>query len=231
MPRQPEEVQLAWHIYADDNSDFIPGNNWQSEAGTGGFARGNSNWLTGWLDPRLANNPDNTNALLFLDPRWSSLGSYVAMARVYCCPASRLEPKEGPAYYPLARTLSMSGWMGYNSTAFSPGFQVFRKTTDLARLSGSDAMVFIEERDDSIDDGYFALGMATPQLANFPAGFHNGSGAVTFADGHAQIHRWRSAEVLAPQQSFTETVKHEFQTVSPNNPDLVWLRAHGTNPL
>jgi prepilin-type processing-associated H-X9-DG protein len=224
-----KQVQLAWQMYAGENHEFIAGNNWQSEAGTGGIPRGNLNWLTGWLDPRQANNADNTNTLLFLDPQWSSLGPYVTAAKVYRCPASRLTPQEGAAFYPLARTLSMSGWMGYNSTQFDPGYQVFHKTTDLLRLSASDALVFVEERDDSIDDGFFAIDMVAQQLANFPSAFHAGSGAVTFADGHAEIHRWRSPEVLVPQQSVVATAKREFLAVAANNPDLVWLRAHATN--
>ncbi len=226
-----KQVQLAWQMYADENREFIAGNNWQSEAGTGGFTRGNLNWLTGWLDPRQANNTDNTNALLLLDPQWSSLGSYVASAKVYRCPASRVNVREGAEFYPLVRTLSMSGWMGYNSTLFNSGYQLFRKTTTLARLAASDALVFVEERDDSVDDGYFAIDMATPQLVNLPSGFHNGSGAVTFADGHSETHRWRSSEILISQQSGVPAVKHEYQSVSANNPDLLWLRAHATNPL
>ena len=138
--------------------------------------------------------------------------------------------KEGNGYYPVVRTISMSGWMGYNSTLWNQGYQLFRKTTDLVKLSPSDALVFIDERDDSIDDGYFAIDMVVQQLANFPAGYHAGSGAVTFVDGHAEIHRWRSPEVLVRQQSGVEQVKHEFLPVSPDNPDLVWLRAHATNP-
>jgi len=116
-----------------------------------------------------------------------------------------------------------------NSIQWNTGYQVFQKTTDLVRLSPSDALVFIDERDDSIDDGYFGINMEADQLVNFPAGYHAGSGAVTFADGHAEIHRWRSPEVLVRQQS-VETEKKEFLTVAHDNVDLVWLRAHATNP-
>ena len=108
--------------------------------------------------------------------------------------SERVMAKEGDGYYPVVRTISMNGWMGYNSTRWNQGFQLFHKTTDLVRLSTSDALVFIDERDDSIDDGYFAIDMVAQKLANFPAGYHAGSGAVTFADGHAEIHRWRSSE-------------------------------------
>ena len=224
------QLQNAWHMYENENNDFIAGNNWQSEAGMNGSGRGNSNWVTGWLDPRQSNNTDNTNTLLLTDPQWASLGPYTQSAKLYHCPASRLIVQEGNGYYPLVRTVSMSSWMGFNGTAWNQGYQLFRKCADLARLSPSDGLVFVEERDDSIDDGLFAIDMMVSQLANFPSSYHAGSGAVTFADGHAEIHRWRSAEVLVPQQSGVEVVKHEFLPVSPNNPDLVWLRAHATNP-
>jgi prepilin-type processing-associated H-X9-DG protein len=224
-----KQMQAAWHMYANDNNDFIAGNNWLSEAGVNGAIRGNLNWVTGWLDPRQANNTDNTNILLLVDPQWASFAPYTKSPGLYRCPASRLTAKEGGGYYPLVRTISMSGWMGYNSTLWNQGYQLFRRTTDLARLSPSDALVFIEERDDSVDDGYFAIDMAVQQLANVPSGYHAGSGAVTFADGHAEIHRWRSSETLAPQQSGVPTVKHEYLPVSLNNPDLIWLRAHATN--
>ena len=225
-----KQLHNAWLMYADENHDSIAGNNWQSESGAGGIARGNLNWMTGRLDPRQADNTDNTNILLLLDSQWASLGPYTKSAKLYRCTASRIMAKEGNGYYPVVRTISMSGWMGYNSTLWNQGYQLFRKTTDLVKLSPSDALVFIDERDDSIDDGYFAIDMVVQQLANFPAGYHAGSGAVTFVDGHAEIHRWRSPEVLVRQQSGVEQVKHEFLPVSPDNPDLVWLRAHATNP-
>ena len=225
-----KQLQYAWHMYANENNDSIAGNDWQSEAGMNGFERGNLNWVTGWLDPRQSDNTDNTNTSLLLDPQWTSLGPYTKSAELYRCTASRIVAREGDSSYPVVRTISMSGWMGYNSTQWNPGYQLFRKTTNLIGLSPSDALVLIDERDDSIDDGYFAIDMVAQQLANFPAGYHAGSGAVTFADGHAEIHRWRSPEVLVQQQSGVEAVKHEFLPVSPDNTDLLWLRAHATNP-
>jgi prepilin-type N-terminal cleavage/methylation domain-containing protein/prepilin-type processing-associated H-X9-DG protein len=224
-----KQLQTAWHLYADENHDTIAGNDWKAEAGRG-VPRGNLNWMTGWLEPRQADNTDNTNVALLIDPQWASLASYTRQARLYRCTASKIVAKEGADFYPVVRTISMSGWMGYNSTVWNTGYQSFRKTTDLGRLSPSDALVFIDERDDSIDDGYFAVDMVVNQIVNFPAGYHAGSGAVTFADGHAEIHRWRSAEVLVRQQSGVEAVKHEFLPVSADNVDLSWLRAHATKP-
>lgn len=224
-----KQLQTAWQLYADENREFIAGNNYMSEVGVNGVPRGGSNWVTGWLDPRQTDDTDNTNTALLLDPQWASIGPYTKSAALYHCTASRIVAQEGDSSYPVVRTISMSGWMGYNSTLWNQGYQLFQKTTDLKSLSPSDALVFIDERDDSIDDGYFAIDMVTNQIVNLPAGYHAGSGATTFADGHAEIHRWRSPEVLARQQT-VEAVKHEYEEVSSTNPDLVWLRAHATNP-
>ena len=122
----------------------------------------------------------------------------------------------------------MSVWMGFRSLPWNAGYRSFHKKSDIVGIPVSNALVFVDERDDSIDDGEFALDMAKNQLVNFPAGYHGGAGGVTFADGHAEIHRWRSAELQASQQAGSQGTKHEFTTVSANNADLLWLRAHGT---
>jgi prepilin-type processing-associated H-X9-DG protein len=122
----------------------------------------------------------------------------------------------------------MSVWMGYRTLPWNAGFVTFHKTSDLQVFSASDAIVFVDERDDSIDDGEFAIDMGASQIPNVPAGYHGGSGGVTFADGHAEIHHWRSPEVLRSQQMGVQTKKWEFMAVAATNPDLAWLRAHGT---
>jgi prepilin-type N-terminal cleavage/methylation domain-containing protein/prepilin-type processing-associated H-X9-DG protein len=219
-----KQLQLAWAMYADDNNDFIAGTHWQDEAN---HVPNVGNWVSGWLDPRQANNTDNTNTLLLLDPKYGVLGPYTKSAGAYRCLASKVAAKEGTGTYPVVRTVSMSVWMGFRNEPWNDGFRSFHKKSQILGLPVSDALVFVDERDDSIDDGEFALDMVVNQIVNFPAGYHAGAGGVTFADGHAEIHRWRSAELQAPQQ-LVQTVKHEFTPVSAKNVDLVWLRAHGT---
>ena len=225
-----KQLQLAWQMYAGDNNDFIPGNHWYSEAGFGGSARGSQNWLTGYESATAADNADNTNTALFLDPKWSSLGSYVTVAKVYRCPASRVLVQEGDELFPLARTVSMNGWMGYTNQPDNPGFISFRKTTSFTKMSATDAFAFIDERDDSVDDGFFGLDMVDNYIRNYPADFHGGIGSVTFADGHAELHRWRSEELQSPQQSGLPKESHAVTMVANDNVDLLWLRDHGTRP-
>ncbi len=120
--------------------------------------------------------------------------------------------------------------MGFRSLPWNSGFRNFHKKAEILGMPVSDALVFVDERDDSIDDGAFALDMVADQIVNFPADYHGGSGGVTFADGHGEIHRWRTAELQARQQIGGATAKHELTAVAANNVDLLWLRAHGTAP-
>src|ERR1019366_1720213 len=157
----------------------------------------------------------------------ASLGIYANSAGLYRCPASRVDVKEGDGIFPLARTLSMNGWMGYTNQPDNPGFISFRKTTGFVKLPATDAFVFVDERDDSVDDGFFGLDMGDNYIRNFPADFHGGVGSITFADGHAELHRWRSEELKSPQQSGIATEFYSVQMVADSNVDLLWLRDHG----
>ncbi len=221
-----KQLQLGWTMYADDYNDFIVGNHWQDESN---HKPDVGNWVSGWLDPRQANNTDNTNILLLLDPKYGALGPYSKSFGIYRCLASKVTAREGALSYQVVRTVSMSVWMGFRSLPWNtPGYRSFHKKAEILGIPVSDALVFVDERDDSIDDGEFALDMVANQIVNFPADYHGGAGGVTFADGHAEIHRWRSAELHARQQIGGQTVKHEFTAVAANNVDLLWLRAHGT---
>jgi prepilin-type processing-associated H-X9-DG protein len=85
--------------------------------------------------------------------------------------------------------------------------------------------VFVDEREDSINDGYFAsdlrnqLGRFT--MVDFPASYHNRSANFTFADGHAESHRWTDPRTT-PRLRAGDLLK--LNVPAPDNPDLQWLQ-------
>ena len=211
-------MQMAWIMYAHDCDDSIPGNLWSQ--------KGPFNWVSGWLD-FSDNNPDNTNVLLILDPKYAQLGVYTKTAGAYKCPADKIVVKNGGVLRSRVRSISMNGWMGPNAPAWNAGFVVFAKVGQLTKLSPSQALVYLDEREDSIDDGYYAIEMikgAGARLVNFPGSFHNKAGGLTFADGHAEIHRWLDPRTVPP---FKKGQKREFTTMKDNR-DLAWLQDHAT---
>jgi len=219
------QLQLAWIMYANDSQETIPGNKWQDQAN---HVVNAGNWITGWLTPsgEPPDNMDNTNTLFLLDSKYSQTGPYLKGAAVYKCLADSSTGTIFGQAYPRVRSMAMSGWMGPNSPAWNAGYKVFAKTTRIIAPTPSDAIVFIDERSDSLDDGYFAIDMGTAQLVNLPAGYHNFCSGITFADGHAEIHRWRDPRTLPPLQA-------RFQKFisCPGSKDLLWLQQHATSPL
>jgi prepilin-type processing-associated H-X9-DG protein len=214
------QQQLGWVMYAQDSNDSLARNVWQDEQSH----VQNENWLSGWLDPITANITDNTNTSLFLDSKWATLGSYIKAPGAFRCAASRVTCVEGGVRYPLCRNVSMSVAMGSPDGAFDG--KSFHKSSDITGISPSMTFVFIDERDDSIDDGEFLVFLTMNQIPNFPAAYHAGSGALSFADGHAEMHRYRTAEFQPPQASGQESVKKQFTNVSANNIDMLWMRDH-----
>jgi len=211
-------MQTGWLMYSHDYNDFIPGNLWS--------VKGPFNWVSGWLD-FSNNNADNTNILLILDPKFAQLGVYTKSAGAYKCPADRIMVRNGGVSRPRVRSISMNGWMGPNAPAWNPGFFVFSKVSQIVKPPPSQALVYLDEREDSIDDGYFAVNMVGTEMVNFPGSFHNRAGGLTFADGHAEMRRWvdpRTAPLYKAGQ------KREF-TQTKDNRDLEWLQAHATSAM
>jgi prepilin-type processing-associated H-X9-DG protein len=124
---------------------------------------------------------------------------------------------------------------------YSGGYKQFLKLTDMP--SPSKTWVIIDEREDSINDGWFAVNMDSydPQrstahvIVDYPATYHNRAGGLSFADGHAEIRKWvdpRTAPVLRPGQLLPLGV------ASANNRDIDWLQErssykvnNGTRPM
>ncbi len=213
-------MQLAWIMYTHDNNDIIPGNLWSLD--------GPFNWVSGWLN-FADNHPPNTNVLHILDPKFAQLGLYTRNAGAYKCPADKIMVKNGGVLRPRIRSISMSGWIGPNAPAWNSGFITFAKTAQFTDLPPTQALVYLDEREDSIDDGYYAIDMtkgAGAVLVNFPGTFHNGAGGLTFADGHSEIHRWIDPRTKPP---FKKGQKREF-TGMKDNPDLAWMQDHATRP-
>jgi prepilin-type N-terminal cleavage/methylation domain-containing protein len=212
-------MQLAWIMYAHDNDDYIPGNKWDEV--------GPRSWVSGWLN-FTDNHPDNTNSLYLLDERWAQLGNYTKTAGAYKCPADRIMVKNGGVSRSRVRSISMSGWMGRNAPAWNPGYITFAKISQLVRPAPSDAIVYLDEREDSIDDGYYAINMnkgASAELVNFPGSFHNRAGGLSFADGHTEIHRWVDPRTTPPVR---RGFKYEFTKMG-NNRDLQYLQERATS--
>jgi prepilin-type N-terminal cleavage/methylation domain-containing protein/prepilin-type processing-associated H-X9-DG protein len=214
-----KQLQLGWHLYTMDYSECLPGV-------MGGDTAGSTNWVSGWLDFNT-NNKDNTNLLYLIDQNFSQIGPYVKVPGVYRCPADKSMAKFANATLPRVRSVSANCWMNYlgGVDIGQNKYTIFKKTTQINNPSPSMAWVYLDEREDSINDGLFQTDLikrgASAEMIDFPASYHNGAAGFSFADGHAEIKKWLDARTM-PALSKGGPMK--TSVTMPNNPDVAWIQ-------
>jgi prepilin-type N-terminal cleavage/methylation domain-containing protein/prepilin-type processing-associated H-X9-DG protein len=213
-----KQLGYAWYMYPQDNNDVLVLNK-QGQAGTAGLT---TTWVSGILD--MANGPDNIDTTLL---ERSLLFPYCKSVAIFRCPGDRSVSVNGGVSRSRVRTMAMNSWLAEGRLSQSPGYRVFKKAADLTVPGPSKTWVFIDEREDSIDDGYFAVNMTgypdaprTITWVNYPASYHGNSAGLAFADGHSELRRWRVPRTMPP---LFPGQRMALNVSSPNNDDLLWL--------
>jgi prepilin-type N-terminal cleavage/methylation domain-containing protein len=195
-----KQLMLGWTMYAGDNEDRVPNNFGVTE--TTAEVTGNTfrNWVNNVMSKDT--NPMNTNTVLIQNGILSRyLGGNLG---VYKCPADNyLSAAQRTQGWPSrSRSMSMNAFFGpYNSNPGAPWAQGlntwasgYRQWLKLATVpKPSNFFVTIDEHPDGINDGYFLNNPAgAGQWGDTPASYHCGSGGISFADGHSELHKWKS---------------------------------------
>jgi prepilin-type N-terminal cleavage/methylation domain-containing protein/prepilin-type processing-associated H-X9-DG protein len=230
-----KQLQVGSILYAGDNNDSLPGN---APGGTVGIAPNAPNWVAGSFaslyEGGTGDTPAGASTNIFLlgvlgdnDPSGSgmqltgSIGPYAKNAGVYHCPADHtLDPISKQQ---RVRSCSENCYMGNTTESdINTSFTVFKKYSQFSsRLSSSDAFVYLDENPLSLDDGFFLLieSVNPNDLSlnkNHPAVNHGTSTSFSFADGHAELHKWNNA--------FLSINLNAGATSSDN----LWLASHAT---
>jgi len=211
-----KQLQIAWTMYAGDFGDRLAINSDQSQD-----YKGSHSWCEGILNWNA--DSANTNYMYLISPKVASMGPYVVnQYTIYWCPADTfLSPPH------RCRSVSMDGALGDGEkyTFGNWGAEKMwwaRKMGDLANPGPAKSWAIIDERPDSIDDEIMYIDPAekngTGTFTEFPGSFHNRASGVSFADGHAELHKWVTPATLLPVQ-----YKAEDQISVTLSPDLAWL--------
>ncbi|MBI3848928.1 MAG: type II secretion system protein [Verrucomicrobia bacterium] len=218
------QLLFAWRMYADDNNEVLPN-----------AKHGPYEWVGGWLD--FSSNPENWNPDVNLKTSilWPYCGKNAALFK---CPADRSTVLNAARQrVPRVRTMSMLNWVGGRglglpmqwSDATGP-WRIYRKSSDFLSPGPTGTFVFLDEREDSINDGFFVVSMdgypnSPVELVDSPASYHGGSGGLSFADGHSELKKWKSKFVL--QMPLKGQVR-PYPTPDPGNVDVAWMQEHAT---
>ncbi len=215
-----KQLQLGWLLYSGDNNDKLVPNGGLNEvvsdptdpAALPGGPK--SEWVQGRVDQMPSAVNSNLVQIGLIYPYVNSLG-------VYKCPADR----QAVRGFPTVRSMSMNCWMNpidsWNQYGGNhPGLiREFRKQTDITAPGPSMAWVLIDENPWAIDDGFFVCDPSKPVWINIPATYHNNAGGLSFADGHAEIKRWRDGHILNVSSTPPLGVQQDASTG-----DLQWLK-------
>ncbi len=215
-------------------------------------AKGLQSWANGFLT--LGNSPftknsgpnnyDNINTELFMNPDYSEnqgraglLGAYFKNPKLLRCPADKSQAILFQRVHNRVRTYSMNSALGgkainHDYLGWEP-YQRYEKETDvLDRLGSTRQILFVCEREDIIDDGFWASWVDDPTPMNNyqdpPGSAHNRGGNFSFVDGHVESKRWQDERTSPPffkGEALVDNSPQSFNPayVQPNNPDAAWL--------
>jgi prepilin-type N-terminal cleavage/methylation domain-containing protein/prepilin-type processing-associated H-X9-DG protein len=189
------QLELAWQVYADDHNGSLCYNLGGNGSSRGVAVRTNINWVNNIMSWEVTDS-DNTNLTTITD---AGLGPYTKSTAIYRCPSDKTlsESQQSAGWIGRIRSYSMNAMVGNAGPASISGANVnnpyyvqFFTVVSIPKPSG--IFVFLDEHPDSINDGYFLNRAYYPQWIDLPASYHNGAACVSFADGHAEAHRWRN---------------------------------------
>ena len=219
------QMMLGWRLYAEDNGDLL--------LASLDVGRPRVLWCSGILDySSSAVNWDPYN-----DIAKSPIMPYIGKNNfaIWKCPADPTKVRNAAGQMvPRVRSNSMSQVFDNGSWLPPSQFLIYAKLASI-RIP-TKTWVLIDEHPDSINDAAFAVKMAVPSLPatmgdvriiDFPASYHNGACGFSFADGHAEIHKWRGSKIRPPVTS--QLLQLNVPAGDAKN-DILWLADMTTVP-
>jgi prepilin-type N-terminal cleavage/methylation domain-containing protein/prepilin-type processing-associated H-X9-DG protein len=228
-----KQVQMAWVLYPDDNRGRLVINGEDSDA---------NSIIPSWVNGIMAQDPESpilkarsTNTSLLVENRHALFAPYISTARSYKCPTDRSTVTLSGTRFDRVRSYAMNRYAGYwvarmqlDNTGWHDVLNLYVAPNNILTLDPdfvttidhlnkreiTKFFVLIDTHEDSLWTPVFVNDIVTSGWTHFPASRHNGSGVLSFADGHAQIKRWRDPTVLkgwAPP------------TIQPGNPGFTRL--------
>lgn len=197
------QLMLGWIQYYNDNNDQLVYNFGGAFPANEEKKQTYRNWVNDvmtWQPNDTLGNPVTNTDGITMAPFFKYTGSL----GVYKCPAdhyvSSAQSAAGIASRPRSYSMNMFfganippevGLSGSANGTFSD-YSQFLKSASIPNPSG--LFVTLDEHPDSINDGFLQTDPhpTSPQWNDLPATYHNGGGGFAFADGHSEIHKFKS---------------------------------------
>ena len=118
---------------------------------------------------------------------------------------------------------SYFGWAWPPTPWNESSYVQINKMSDLSAANTADVFLFADMNPASICHSGFVI--TRQWYYHIPFAGNNGSGVLSYADGHVETHRWKEEATLKPNYYLL----NHFQG-NPKNQDLEWLLQHASVP-
>jgi type II secretory pathway pseudopilin PulG len=223
-----KQLQLAWHMYVEDHNGRLPRNDFYWRTPSNELSQ---LWAQGVMsiesESWLAPHTDNTNVVKLIDPSYCALGGYTRAVGIYKCPGDKSWGIVNGQRENRIRSYSMNAYLGPKTQSLDD-WRIRRQASQIVTPPPCDTFVFVCEHPDSIEDTAFVTYMFLENgegWTSLPSTHHGRSGVLSFADGHAEKHRWVDSRTFRPYLRERQNVGRV-----PGSKDVQWLREH-TAPL
>jgi prepilin-type N-terminal cleavage/methylation domain-containing protein/prepilin-type processing-associated H-X9-DG protein len=185
------QLMIGWKLYTDDYADLL----------LASLPVGNPRalWCDGGVDYSTSQYNWDPTMTIYKSPLFPYVGRN---PKLWQCPADVVKVKKpataGGGTVQRVRSISMSQVFDFGGWLPSPPWKTYGKGADI--VVPVKTWVFVDEHPDSVNDAACAVQMPanpaavstakTGDIIDCPANYHNGAAGYSFADGHAEIHRW-----------------------------------------
>jgi len=219
------QVGLGWQMYSMDNRDVTLG----PLSGAG---------VPGWCDGIYDQVPDGiTNRILSNSPTFTYVNSYEA----FHCAADKSRLRYQNKLQPRVISFAANAFLGPNamSSSYVSGnaarYKSVGKTSDMTGPGPSDIYVVLDEHENSINDAHFFPFSTLNNYTRNPwldavSGRHGNACGVSLADGHSEIHKWKTAglsKVIKAADGSTPRPYPDLPFIGPSEEiDYRWMTNH-----
>lgn len=188
-----KQLQACYAMYCGDNNDGLPPN-----ASTSGMATSDNGHS--WIDGNAQTDTTTVNIQKGL------LWRYNTSAGIYVCPSDRFRTPpalpQSPGGAPQTRSCELNFALNGQTGDFVPG-ESYLGITPITKFSSipnslgaSKLIVFADMNENVVGDGCFPIYPAPKNIWwKLPGTRHNKGATFSFADGHAEYHKWQGKSV------------------------------------
>jgi prepilin-type N-terminal cleavage/methylation domain-containing protein/prepilin-type processing-associated H-X9-DG protein len=195
------QLALGWLMYAPDFSEVLVLNKWSNTPAPARSLPGS--WVLG--NANIDSDPTNITA--------GTLYPYIKALGVYHCSDDRAYVKS--TTIPRARCFSMSCYLGADPKA-GYGIVPILKATSIRKPVQT--LLFIDEDDLTLDDGYFLYEFVGSEWVNLPGFRHSNGTVLSFADGHAEYWKWAEGHPSATETTLAGNALADLRRLQATSP-------------